>query len=108
LGMWPEERKVQGNLRKTGLAVWKRTVHGQTYPTVHGQKRRKIEPLGRNQSRPSRGNRTFIILLLLLKLEDSRKLANFDMQYLTDRGCNLPAVGVIFLNKIIIFIAVMP
>jgi hypothetical protein len=29
---------------------WKRTVHGQTYPTVHGQKSRKIEPLSRNQS----------------------------------------------------------
>jgi hypothetical protein len=55
-------KKSAENLRRTGLTGWKRTVHRQTYPTVHGQKRRKIEPLGEksiSSLTSVRGNRIF-------------------------------------------------
>ncbi len=36
---------MQENLRRTGLTVLKRPVHGQTNPMVHGHKRRKSNHL---------------------------------------------------------------
>jgi hypothetical protein len=72
--------KMQENLRRTGLTVWKRPVHGQTYPTVHGQKCEKSNHLAEINLVPNLCQEEIGSLLLLV----------VQMEYFHLRSCSDP------------------